>query len=86
MPLFIIHTRNSDFHARDEGSDHADAAAALASGVQGAVALAADEIGHGHRSAAVEVNVEEPDGTRLLSSVVTISVSPLLAAGEDDEL
>ena len=42
----------------------------------------------GHRSAAVEVNVEQADGTRLLSSVVAISVSPLIVVeqGADEQL
>ena len=80
MPLFFIHARNSEFCARDDGVDHDTAEAALAAGVQSAIVMAGDEIGRGHRSAAVEVNVEREDGTRLLSSVVAVSVSPLMVS------
>ena len=88
MPLFFIHARNSEFRARDNGAEFDTPEAALAMGVKSAIAMAADEIGHGHRSAAVEVNVEQEDGTCLLSSVVAISVSPLIVAeqGSDEQL
>ena len=86
MPLFFIHARNSEFCARDDGVDHDTAEAALAAGVQSAIVMAGDEIGRGFRSAAIEVNVEGENGTHLLTSVVAISVSPLMAVkGEADE-
>lgn len=80
MPLLFIQARNSDFWVRDDGYEHASPEAALAKGIQSAVAMAADEIGRGRRSAAVEVIIEQGDGVRLLSSVVAISVSPLVLA------
>ena len=79
MPLLFIHLRNSDYCARDEGGEFGSPEAALAAGVQGALGIAADEIGRGSESAAVLVNVEQEDGTRLLTSVVSVSVSPLMA-------
>ena len=80
MPLFSTHVRNSEFRTRDDGVEHDTAEAALASGVRSAVVMASDEIGRGHRSAAIEVNIESEDGTLLLTSVVAVSVSPLMAA------
>ena len=80
MPRLFIHVRNSEYRSRDEGGEYDSAQAALAVGVQSAVVMAGDEIGRGQRSAAVEVNIEADDGTRLLSTVVAISVSPLMAA------
>lgn len=78
MPLLFIQARNSDYWIRDDGYEHASPEAALAKGIQSAVAMAADEIGRGRRSAAVEVIIEQGDGVHLLSSVVAISVSPLI--------
>ena len=80
MPLFFIHARNSEFRARDDGAEHDTPEAALVVGIKSALAMVADEIGRGHRSAAVEVNVERENGTRLLSSVVVVSVSPLMVS------
>lgn len=80
MVLLFIHATNSEFHSRDEGAEYDRVEAALALGVQGAVALVADGINHGERSAAVEVSIEGEDGTQLLRSVVAISVSPLMPA------
>lgn len=76
--LLFIHLRNSEFCTRDEGSEYDSPQAALALGVQSAMGMTADEVGRGSRTAAVVVNVEREDGTRLLSSVVGASVSPLL--------
>ena len=83
MPHLFIHLRNSDYCARDEGAEFDTPEAALALGVQGALGVAADEIGRGSQNAAVLVNVEQEDGTRLLTSVVVVSVSPLTVAQPD---
>ena len=80
MPLFSIHLRNSKYYTRDDGAEHDSAEAALAAGVHSAMRMAADEIVDGCRSAAIEVAIEQDDGTRLLNSVVAISVSPLTMA------
>ena len=79
MPRLFIHVRNSEYRSRDDGGEYDSAEAALAVGVQSAIVMAGEEIARGQRSAAVEVNVEGEDGTRLLSTVVAISVSPLMA-------
>ena len=80
MPLLFIHVRDSGYCARDNGTEYDTPQAALALGLRSAMALAVDEIGQGGRTAAVEVTVEQEDGTRLLSSVVAISVSPMMVA------
>ena len=86
MPLLFIHTRNSDYCARDDGAEFDTPQAALALGVQGALDLAASEIGQGRQSTAIVVNVEQEDGTRLLTSVVAVSVSPLMAVESHDAM
>lgn len=78
MPLLFIHLRNSGYCARDDGAEFATPEAALALGVKGALNIAVDEIGRGHRNAAIVVNVEQEDGARLLTSVVAVSVSSLM--------
>lgn len=78
MPFLFIHLRNSDYCARDEGAEFDTPEAALAHGVQGALDIATHEVGQGRHSTAVVVNVEEEDGTRLLTSVVALSVSSLM--------
>ncbi len=78
MQTLFIHARNSTFLSRDEGAEYDRPEAALRMGIQGAVAMIADEIDRGERSAAVEISVEQADGTQLLRSVVAVSVSPLL--------
>ncbi len=83
MPLLFIHARNSEFHSSDEGAEYDHPEAALASGVQSAVALIADEVNHGERSAAVEISVEREDGTQVLCSVVVVSVSPMMLATQN---
>ena len=80
MPLLFIHARNSTLQFRDEGVHYDGPEAALASGVRSAVAIAAEEIAGGQRSAAVEVVIERADGAQVLRSVVAISVSPLITA------
>ena len=78
MPLLFIHACDSGYHARDEGAEYDTSDAALAMGVKSAVAMATEEIGRGSSSAAVEVSVEQEDGTCLLRSVVAVSVSSLM--------
>ena len=77
MPMFYIETRNAEVSSRDEGSNHDAAERALALGVEGALGIAVDEIQRGGRSASVLVNIEDADGTNLLSSVVSVCVAPL---------
>ncbi len=77
MPLLFIHARNSEFCSRDEGAEYAHPEAAMVSGVRSAVALAADEVNRGERSAAIEISIEQEDGTQVLCSVVAVSVSPM---------
>ena len=83
MPLLFIKLRNAEYLARDEGYEYDTAEAALAAGTRSAIDMASDEIDRGSRSAAVMINVEQEDGTRLLSSVVSVSVSPLIATDPD---
>lgn len=78
MPLLFIHATNSEFRACDDGAEYDRPEDALASGVRGAVALLADEINRGERSAAVEISVKHQDGTQILRSIVAVSVSPLI--------
>ena len=81
MPQLIIHATNGQFRFRDEGAEYDRPEAALALGIQGAIAIIADEVNGGERSAAVEISIEGEDGTQLLCSVVAVSVSPLVPAG-----
>ena len=78
MPRLFIHVRNSEYRSRDDGGEYDSADVALTVGIQSAVVIAGDEIGRGRRSAAVEVSIEGEDGTQMLSTVVAISVSPLM--------
>ena len=78
MALLFIHATNSEFRASDEGAEYEKPADALAVGVRGAVAMLAAEIEQGRRSAAIEISVALTDGTPMLRSVVSLSVSPLL--------
>lgn len=78
MPFLFIRTCNSDFGATDEGADYNTNEEALATGVQGAVAIATDEIHRGERTAAVEVCIEDQNGSAVLRTVVAISVSSLM--------
>ena len=78
MSLLFIHTQNSRFHGRDDGAEYDQPEMALAVGVRGAVALIADEVNQGQTSAAVEISIEQADGTQLLRSVVAVSVSQLM--------
>ncbi len=84
MSLFFTQLRNSKYYARDDGTEHDTAEAALAAGVHSAMRLASDEIASGCSSAAIEITVERNDGKRLLHSVVAISVSPMIMAEKPD--
>ena len=86
MPLLFIHVRNSEYCARDDGTECDTPEAALAQGIKGALRIAADEIGQGRHNTAIVVNVEQEDGTRLLTSVVAVSVSPLMAVQSRDAM
>ena len=78
MSLLFIHTQNSNFYASDDGAEYDRPEIALALGVKGAVAMVAEEVEQGERSAAVEISIEQADGTQLLRSVVALSVSSLM--------
>ena len=78
MTRLLIHATNSAFYACDDGAEYDRPEDALASGVRSAVALMADEINQGERSAAVEITVSLEDGTQMLRSIVALSVSPLM--------
>ncbi|MDX7953817.1 hypothetical protein P7D22_21880 [Lichenihabitans sp. Uapishka_5] len=86
MPMLFIHLRNSEYSARDEVAEFNTPEAARAVGVKGALSMATDEIGQGRRSTAVVVDVEQEDGTRLLTAVVAVSVSPLMAVELPDAM
>lgn len=79
MPLLFIHARNSEFCSCDDGAEYDHPEAALALGVRSAIAIIADEVSRGERSAAVEISIASEDGTQVLSSVVALSVSPMIA-------
>ena len=78
MPMLFVHIRNATFHSCDAGIEYDGPESALVEGIRGAVAIIADEINQGARSASVEISVERADGTQLLRSVVSTSVSPLI--------
>jgi hypothetical protein len=78
MPKFYIHAINSEFRSRDEGREYNQPENALIEAVRSAAALAVDEIHKGKMNAAVEVRIEQADGTPLLRSVVSMSVSTLM--------
>ena len=80
MPLFSIELRNSEYYVRDDDAEYDNTEAALSSGVHSAVRMAADEITRGRHNAAIEVTISRDDGIHLLSSVVAISVSPIITA------
>ena len=86
MPQFFIQATNSKFRSRDEGAeyDHPDAAMAL--GIRSAIALIADEVNRGERSAAVEISIEGVNGIQVLRSVVAVSVSPMILAAHPFKL
>jgi len=79
MPLLFTHLTNLSFNSLDTGVEYEAPEDALALGVHSAVMIAADEIRHAERTAAVEVCIKQADGTALLRSIVTIAVAPLMA-------
>ena len=78
MPQFFIQATNLTFRSRDQGGEYDHPDIALALGIRGAIALVADEIIKGERNAAVEVSIENMDGTQVLRSIVAVSVSAML--------
>lgn len=86
MPRFFIRALNAEFSSRDAGSDYDEPRQALDRGVEAAIAITADEILKGHSNASVEVTVELADGAPVLRSVVTLSVSPLIATRTEPHL
>lgn len=80
MPKLYIHAIDSEFHSRDTGNEYDLPEDALPAAVRSAAALAVDEIQKGKTNAAIEVRIEQADGTPLLRSVLSMSVSALLPA------
>ena len=78
MPRLFIHATNSTFQSTDEGADYDLPEAALALGIQDAVAILSDVVKQGEHNAAVEVSIEAEDGTQVLRSIVAISVASLI--------
>ena len=78
MPKLYIHAINSEFRSRDSGSEYDRPEEALPQAVRSAAALAIDEIHKGNTNAAIEIRIEKADGTPLLRSIVSMSVSTLL--------
>jgi hypothetical protein len=81
MPKLYIHAINSDFRSRDDGNEYAQPEDVLPMAIRSAAALAVDEIYKGKTNAAIEVRIEQADGTPLLRSVVSMSVSALMPVG-----
>lgn len=77
MPLLFIHATNAEFDSRDDGVDYETPEQALAAGVQSAIGMVAEEVRTGGTSAAIEVCIEQEDGTPVRRSVVTLCVAPL---------
>lgn len=78
MPKLHIHAINSEFSARDDGVEYPRPEDALATAVRSAAAMALDDVYDGKTNVAIEVRIEQADGTPLLRSVVTLSVAALL--------
>ena len=78
MPQFFIQATNSTFRSRDQGDEYDHPDIALALGIRSAIALVVDEIIKGERNAAVEISIENVDGTQVLRSIVAVSVSSML--------
>ena len=77
MPRFTVVTIDSLFSTETRTADLADADAALALGVRGAIMIAADEINGGFASATVEVVVEDEIRRQIRRSTVSISTASL---------
>ena len=85
MPQLFIHTVSSTLACRDDGADYARPEDAMAVGVKSAIEIIEDEIvQEGRTSTAVEVCIEQEDGTVALRTVVAISVTPLLTGPVHD--
>jgi hypothetical protein len=78
MPKLYIHAINSECRSRDSGSEYDRPEEALSEAVRSAAAMAVDEIHKGKTNVAVEVRIEQADGTPLLRSVLSMSVSALM--------
>jgi hypothetical protein len=78
MPKLFTHAINSEFRSRDDGNEYDLPEDALKPAIHSAATLALDEILKGKTNAAVEVRIERADGTAVLRSVVSLSVSSLL--------
>lgn len=78
MPRYSIHTTNSVFESNDDHAIFDGPAEALASAVQGAIRITADEIASGNHCASIDICVDDEHGMPLLRSVVALSVAPLL--------
>lgn len=79
MSLLFIHTTNSAFDSRDDGGEYDRPERAMAAGIRSALRIATDEMQDGRASTAVDVRIEQEDGTVLLRSILTVAVSPLQA-------
>ena len=79
MPRYRVHLINSEFESCDEG-EYPSADAAMAAGIGAAVEVAGEAIGRGELTSAVEIRVEQGDGT-IQRRVLAFSVSHL-AIGE----
>lgn len=79
MPIFQVQTTDSAFHCAGDHKEYAGPEAALAAGIDGAIAMAADQIRRGEPASAVEVRVMDLQHATLLRSVVSISVTSLLS-------
>lgn len=78
MPKLYIHAINSEFSSRDDGIEYDRPEDALTTAVQSAAPMALDEIYAGKTNAAIEVRIEQADGTPLHRLVVSMSVSTLM--------
>ena len=85
MPRLFIHVLNARFESRDDGADYDNAEEAMAAGVRSALGIIGDEIDGGQPNAAVDVCIQQEDGTALLRSVVVLSVAPLMAEPRSPE-
>lgn len=78
-PIFHVQTTDSAFHCAGDHKDFSAPEAALAAGIDGAIAIAADQIRQGEPASAVEVRVMDLEEATVLRSVVSISVASLLS-------
>lgn len=79
MPIFHVETTDSAFRSAGGCQEYAGPEAALAAGIEGALAMAGDQIRQGEASSAVEVRVMDLENVTVLRSIVSISVSGLLS-------